>query len=43
MTTKGRGLLVAAVIVGAVVALVAVYRDRTLRRNASKFVERYGD
>ncbi len=45
MTSKRRRRLVVVVvvIVAAGVAVVATYRDRTLRRHASEFVERYGD
>jgi hypothetical protein len=40
---KTRRRVVFAVIVAAGLAAVTAYRDRTLRRHASEFVERYGD
>jgi hypothetical protein len=43
MTPRNRRRLVFVVLVAAGVAVVTTYRGRTLRRNASEFVERYGD
>jgi len=37
-----RRRLVALAVVATVVALVALYRDRELRRNSDSFVEQYG-
>jgi hypothetical protein len=34
--------LVVVTIVGGIVAGITVYRDRTLRRHAARFVEEYG-
>jgi len=30
-------------VLGAVIAAIATYRDRALRQNCSEFVQRYGD
>jgi hypothetical protein len=43
MTPKRRRRVVFAVIVTAGVAVIAAYRDRTLRHHVSEFVEQYGD
>jgi hypothetical protein len=45
MTTprRGRRRLVLVVVVASTIAVIAAYRDRTLRRHCSEFVAQYGD